>query len=81
MMFKAKAAYGDDADSTLNRPVFIFLRFYVSGYSQFDPMALELDGDAHLTAWITAADVATAASHPAGRPRCPHPIDLHASAI
>jgi len=32
-MFKAKAAYGDDADSTLNRPVFIFLRFYVSGYT------------------------------------------------
>ena len=34
---------------------------------QFDPMALELDGNAQLPAWVTTADVAEAASHPAGR--------------
>ena len=36
---------------------------------QFDPMALELDGKAHLPAWVTTADVAAAAPHPTRRTR------------
>ena len=47
---------------------------------KFDPMALELDGDAHLPTWITTADVRSASTDPTGWIGCTDSID-HRSTV
>jgi hypothetical protein len=42
---------------------------------KFDTMTLELDGDAHLPAGVTTADVRPATTYPAGRIRCTNSIN------
>jgi hypothetical protein len=42
---------------------------------KFDTMTLELDGDAHLPAGVTTADVRPATTYAAGRIRCTNSIN------
>ena len=44
---------------------------YLSHEGELDPMALELDRDTHLPAWISAADIANPSSDAARRARRP----------
>jgi hypothetical protein len=48
---------------------------------KFDPMALKLDGDAHLPTWITTADVRSASAYPTGWIGCTDSIDQRSTML